>query len=92
LYQRLFESVGEFLRKKTLNRNVGPSEINPQTGLPPPIFLGTGNKILEAIDVFKNFKIHRIYLVEQNYRPVGVVTPAEILSVFSKRREGGGFP
>jgi CBS-domain-containing membrane protein len=87
LYLRLFDTVQDFLKKKSVNRNVGPSEVNPGIGLPPPIFLGTGNKILQALEVFTRFKVHRIYLVQNEYRPIGVITPAEVLGVFSRKHE-----
>jgi len=86
LYLRLFDTVQDFLKKKTLNRNVGPSEQNTGT-LPPAIFLGTGNKILQALEVFQKFKVHRIYMVDPTYKPVGVITPAEILGVFARAHE-----
>jgi CBS-domain-containing membrane protein len=92
LYDRLFDPIIDFLRKKTMRPAFEEgAQVNPQTGLPRPVVLQQNSSLVEALNIFHRTKVHRIYLVDSYERPVGLVTPADILGLFSRITVEKGF-
>jgi len=80
LFARLFDTVGEFLRKGQLEKGL----LRPgQPGLMAPYFITTRSTVGETLDRFNALKVHRLYIVDDSMRPVGVVSPVDLFRLFS---------
>jgi len=49
--------------------------------MPPPVTARTETTLKQLVQMFNDNAIHRIYVVDDHFRPIGVVTLTDVLQV-----------
>jgi len=72
-FDKLFMSCDKFLHFKTEG-----------LGVPPILYATRNSSLKEVLGKFKNYFVHRVYIVEKNTHMLeGIVTPSDLLQLFS---------
>lgn len=79
LFSRLFDSVEDFLRKMFIRKG---KLARGERDLPKPYCVSTTTTIGQTMNMLNEYKVHRLYMVDDAFRPIGVVTPADVLRCF----------
>lgn len=77
VFERIFDKTSAFLKGVQ-----GEQDLRGEVARPPAVCLKPTDSLATLLKEFVTYKIHRIYLVDDESRPIGVVSLSDVLSAF----------